>query len=85
MHYVTHFTHFLALLARSRSASFHNSEPKSGTHLVQIDTKPCYALFDFNTGQKLNLTFQGSFPSLSIHTPREFDIEFPETALAWAK
>ena len=66
VHYVTHFTHFLALLARSRSPSFHNSQPKSGTHLLQIDTKPCYVLFDLNTEQKLNLTFQGSFASLSI-------------------
>ena len=23
--------------------------------------------------------------ALNAHTPREFDIEFPETALAWAK
>ena len=64
--YVARFTHFIALLARSRSPSCHNSQPKFGTRLVQIDTKPCYALFDLNTDQKFNLTFQGSFPSLSI-------------------
>ena len=50
----------------SKICQFPNQNQNPGTHLVQIHMKHCYALYDLNTEQKFNLTFQRSIPSLSI-------------------